>query len=115
MITILDLKAEFEKLTLLRGRTPQMTEVERKGSGAFVEGLSCCECDFFPTLQLHHDGALQDVHNRMGIVSVARARPAGCMLYRDRQSFPTGTLRKIFRHERRDLRLLSHRRAGHEA
>src|SRR5260370_31540620 len=36
MITILDLKAEFDKLTLLRGRTPQMTEVERKGSGAFA-------------------------------------------------------------------------------
>src|SRR5882672_4085770 len=36
MITILDLKAEFTKLTLLRGRTPQMTEVERKASGAFA-------------------------------------------------------------------------------
>src|SRR5205807_8011167 len=36
MITILDLKAEFAKLTLLRGRTPQMTEVERKGSGGFA-------------------------------------------------------------------------------
>src|SRR5438128_6212866 len=36
MITILDLKAEFDKLTLLRGRTPQMTEVERKRSGAFA-------------------------------------------------------------------------------
>ena len=36
MITILDLKAEFAKLTMLRGRTPQTTEVERKGSGAFV-------------------------------------------------------------------------------
>ena len=36
MITILDLKTEFEKLTLLRGRTPQMTEVDRKGSGAFA-------------------------------------------------------------------------------
>src|SRR3989454_5455903 len=36
MITILDLKAEFAKLTLLRGRTPQTTEVERKGSGAFA-------------------------------------------------------------------------------
>src|SRR6201993_4269093 len=35
MITIVDLKAEFAKLTLLRGRTPQMTEVERKGSGGF--------------------------------------------------------------------------------
>jgi mannose-6-phosphate isomerase-like protein (cupin superfamily) len=36
MITILDLKAEFAKLTLLRGRTPQMTEVERKESGGFA-------------------------------------------------------------------------------
>jgi len=36
MITILDLKAEFAKLTLLRGRTPQMTEDDRKVSGAFA-------------------------------------------------------------------------------
>src|SRR5262252_5139843 len=36
MITILELKAELDKLTLLRGRTPQMTEVDRKGSGAFA-------------------------------------------------------------------------------
>jgi mannose-6-phosphate isomerase-like protein (cupin superfamily) len=36
MITILDLKAEFAKLTLLRGRTPGMTEVERKASGGFA-------------------------------------------------------------------------------
>ena len=36
MITILDLKAEFTKLTLLPGRTPQMTEVERRATGAFA-------------------------------------------------------------------------------
>jgi len=36
MITILDLKAEFAKLTLLRGRTARMTEVERKASGGFA-------------------------------------------------------------------------------
>ncbi len=36
MITILDLKAELAKLTMLRGRTPQTTETERKGSGAFA-------------------------------------------------------------------------------
>jgi mannose-6-phosphate isomerase-like protein (cupin superfamily) len=36
MITILDLKTEFAKLMLLRGRTPQTTEVERKASGAFA-------------------------------------------------------------------------------
>jgi mannose-6-phosphate isomerase-like protein (cupin superfamily) len=36
MITILDLKTELAKLTMLRGRTPQTTETERKGSGAFA-------------------------------------------------------------------------------
>src|SRR5262249_4902214 len=36
MITIVDLKAEFARLSLLRGRTPQMTEAERKQSGAFA-------------------------------------------------------------------------------
>jgi mannose-6-phosphate isomerase-like protein (cupin superfamily) len=36
MITILDLKAEFAKLALLSGRTPQMTEVDRKASGGFA-------------------------------------------------------------------------------
>ena len=46
MITILDLKAEFAKLKLLRGRTPQMTEGDRKGSGGFA------------TLAPYRDGAL---------------------------------------------------------
>ena len=36
MITILDLKAEFAKLNLLRGRTPEMTEADRKGTNAFA-------------------------------------------------------------------------------
>ena len=36
MVTMLDLKAEFAKLTLLGGRTPQMTEGERKASGGFA-------------------------------------------------------------------------------
>jgi mannose-6-phosphate isomerase-like protein (cupin superfamily) len=36
MITILDLKAELAKLTMLRGRTPQMTEAERKATYAFA-------------------------------------------------------------------------------
>jgi mannose-6-phosphate isomerase-like protein (cupin superfamily) len=35
MITILDLKAEFGKLAMLRGRRPEMLEAERKESGAF--------------------------------------------------------------------------------
>lgn len=36
MVTIVDLTAEFAKLNMLRGRTPQMTEAERKGSGGFA-------------------------------------------------------------------------------
>jgi len=36
IITILDLRTEFAKLTRLGGRTPQMTEVERKASGGFA-------------------------------------------------------------------------------
>lgn len=32
MITIIDLKGELAKLTMLRGRTPQMTRAERQGS-----------------------------------------------------------------------------------
>src|SRR5262245_58348971 len=62
-----------------------------------------------------HNGALQYVNKRMCIVSVDRARPAWRMLCCDHQNFPSGILRKIFRHERRDLRLLSHRPAAHEA
>src|SRR5215510_5244442 len=83
--------------------------------GAFIEGLSWCQCYLLSTLQLHHNGALQHVNKGMCIVSVDRARPAGRMLDCDHQSFPAGTLRQIFRHERRNLRLLSHRRTGHEA
>jgi mannose-6-phosphate isomerase-like protein (cupin superfamily) len=36
MITIIDLKAELGKLNMLRGRRPDMTEAERKGSGGFA-------------------------------------------------------------------------------
>jgi mannose-6-phosphate isomerase-like protein (cupin superfamily) len=36
MVTIVDLKSEIGKLNLLRGRTPQMTEAERRPSGAFA-------------------------------------------------------------------------------
>jgi hypothetical protein len=41
--------------------------------GAFIEGLSRCQCYLFSTLHLHHNGALQDVNKRMCIVSVDRA------------------------------------------
>ena len=35
MITIIDLKREFAKLNMLRGRRPESTEAERQASGAF--------------------------------------------------------------------------------
>src|SRR5262245_35482437 len=82
---------------------------------AFIEGLSWCQSYLLSTLQLHYNGALQYVNKRMCIVSMDSARPAGCMLYCDYQNFPAGILRQIFGHERCDLRLLSHRRAGHKA
>src|SRR5215510_521712 len=36
MITIIDLKAELGKLSMLRDRRPEMTEAERKGTKAFA-------------------------------------------------------------------------------
>src|SRR6266850_5742130 len=57
--------------------------------GAFIEGLSWCQCYLLSTLHLHHNGALQYVNDRMCIVSVDRVRPAGRMLYCDHQNFPT--------------------------
>src|SRR5215510_13574208 len=36
MITIIDLKAELGKLSMLRDRRPEMTEAERKGSRSFA-------------------------------------------------------------------------------
>jgi mannose-6-phosphate isomerase-like protein (cupin superfamily) len=36
VITIIDVKAELAKLRMLRGRKPQMTETERRVTGAFA-------------------------------------------------------------------------------
>jgi mannose-6-phosphate isomerase-like protein (cupin superfamily) len=36
MVTIVDVKAELAKLTMLKGRRPDMTEAERKGTNAFA-------------------------------------------------------------------------------
>src|SRR5436190_7544324 len=38
--------------------------------GAFIEGLSLCQCYLFSTLHLHHNGALQYVNNRVLPASV---------------------------------------------
>ena len=63
---------------------------------AFIESLSWCQRYLLSTLQLHYNGALQDVNKRMCIVSADSARPAGRMLYCDHQNFPAGILRTIF-------------------
>src|SRR5258708_29734929 len=36
VITIVDVKAELGKLTMLKGRRPEMTEADRKGTHAFA-------------------------------------------------------------------------------
>ena len=51
--------------------------------GAFIETLSWRQRNFFSALHLLHNGALQYVKHRIGIVSVDRARPAGRMLHCD--------------------------------
>src|SRR5206468_6036573 len=71
---------EFRRLGTARVPVNDMNIV-----GAFIEGLSWCQCYLFSTLQLHHNGALQYVNHRMCIVSVDRTRPAGRMLYCDHQ------------------------------
>ena len=35
MVTIVDVKSEFAKLSMLKGRRPDMTEADRKGTNAF--------------------------------------------------------------------------------
>src|SRR5437588_8745119 len=69
MITILDLKAEFAKLTLLRGRTPQMTEVERKGSGGFATLAPFRDGNIF-TAKFAGDGAWERHPNGDEIVQI---------------------------------------------
>src|SRR5262245_29007606 len=54
--------------------------------GAFIEGLSWFQGDRLATLQLHHDGALHYVNERVCIVPVNRVRRAGRVLYEDHQS-----------------------------
>ena len=57
--------------------------------GAFIEGLSWCQCYLLSTPQLYHNGALQHVNKRMCIVSVDRARPpAACSTVIIRASLP---------------------------
>ena len=74
MITILDLKAEVGKLTLLRGRTPQMTEVERKGSGAFATLAPFRDGNIF-SAKFAGDGAWERHPNGDELVQIVGGSP----------------------------------------
>src|SRR5215472_18645295 len=89
--------------------------------GAFVEGLTRCECDLLSALYLHDDRAFQHVDKRMCIVAMHRVRAAGWVLDCDHQAFLVGKVRQVFRQELlhpglllRHFRLLSHERASYE-
>src|SRR6516165_6863400 len=58
--------------------------------GAFIEGLSWCQCHLLSTLQLHHDGALQHVNKRMCNRRIALDSPGACSTVII--SFPAGSL-----------------------
>jgi mannose-6-phosphate isomerase-like protein (cupin superfamily) len=69
MITILDLKTEFAKLMLLRGRTPQTTESERKASGAFATLAPFCDGNIY-TAKFAGDGAWERHPNGDELVQI---------------------------------------------
>src|ERR1041384_1573592 len=57
--------------------------------GAFIKGLSWCQCNFFSAFQLHDDGTLQDVYKCVCIVTMYRVCSPGRILYCDQQAFLT--------------------------
>jgi len=94
MITILDLKAELTKLTLLRGRTPQMTEVERKATGAFATLAPFRDGNIF-SAKFSGDGAWERHPNGDELVQIVEGSATLHIITEDGpQSYPVsaGTL-----------------------
>lgn len=69
MLTILDLNAAFAKLNMLRGRTPQTTEAERKASGGFATLAPFRDGNLF-TARFAGDGAWERHPNGDELVQV---------------------------------------------
>jgi len=69
VITIFDLKAELRKLNMLRGRRPEMTEADRKGSGAFATLAPFRDGDIF-SAKFAGDGAWERHPNGDELVQI---------------------------------------------
>ena len=71
MITILDLKAELAKLNMLRGRRPEMTEADRKETGAFAALAPFRDGNIF-SAKFSGDGAWERHPNSCRLSTVRR-------------------------------------------
>ena len=88
MITILDLEAELAKLTMLRGRTPQMTEAERKATQAFATLAPYRDGNIF-SAKFSGDGAWERHPNGDELVQIVEgAATLHIMTEQGPQSYP---------------------------
>src|SRR5262245_6401654 len=67
--------------------------------GALIEGLAWPQCDGCSTSDLHHDGSLQDVDERLRVMGMYRVRVSWRVLDRDHREFPTRNIFEIRREE----------------
>jgi mannose-6-phosphate isomerase-like protein (cupin superfamily) len=69
VLTIIDLRVELAKLNMLHGRRPEMTEADRKGSGAFATLAPFCDGNIF-SAKFAGDGAWERHPNGDELVQV---------------------------------------------
>src|SRR5260370_3084624 len=74
VITIVDLKAELGKLTMLKGRRPEMTEADRKGTNAFATLMPFRDGNIF-SAKFSGNGACERHPNGDELVQLAEAQP----------------------------------------
>ena len=103
MVTMLDLKAEFAKLTLLRGRTPQMTGGSGRRVEAFATSAPFRDGNIF-SAKFAGDGAWEHHPNGDELVQIIDGSATLHII--------AGGRSEILRGERRDAR---HRAPGHVA
>jgi mannose-6-phosphate isomerase-like protein (cupin superfamily) len=90
VITIIDVKAELAKLTMLRGRKPQMTETERQGTGAFKTLAPFRDGNIF-SAKFAGEGAWERHPNGDELVQIVDgATTLHLMTEQGLQSFPLG-------------------------
>src|SRR5262245_3756838 len=66
---------------------------------SLVEGLTSHQCDWRPTFDLHHDGALKHVDERLRMMRMHRVHASRRVLDRDHREFSGRIPGEIFRHQ----------------